>query len=130
MESDDPPRKNYEMKEREFVRVNAPAGSARGPAVAPGVRPEQVDPNDIHSMLLQNRAIERRHGKDAVADNEPKKSRRKREFWLLLVGGNLAVVASVTYGSINPVSLIFGLAGLILFSIGLTWIMWFVMDDY
>jgi hypothetical protein len=30
----------------------------------------------------------------------------------------------------NPMTLAYGLGGMILVSIGLTWIMWFVMDDY
>ena len=142
MEPVDPPRKTYELKERAFERVNTSTKPSPPPtAVVTGARPGQVaasshpgavDPNDIHSILQHNRAVEQRHGKDVVkfASTGPRRSRRKRDFWLLLVGGILLVVALVALGNANPVSVIFGLAGMVVISLGLTWIMWFVMGDY
>ena len=58
------------------------------------------------------------------------RSRRKRDYWFLLVAGNLLVIAMTSLSGYNPASMIFCLGGLVLVSLGLTWIMWFVMDDY
>lgn len=30
----------------------------------------------------------------------------------------------------NPMTLAYGIGGMIVFTLGLTWVMWFVMDDY
>ncbi len=129
MEPEDSPRKSYRMKPREFQRVNAAPGSVAKPGVASGAHPAPVDPNDVHSILQQNRAVERRDGHHEVVI-KTKKSKRKRDYWMLLVGGNLLTVALVALGPLNPISLVFGLAGLVIISLGTTWIMWFVMDDY
>lgn len=117
MQPDDPPPKKYDLKPREFERLNP-----RGPA---GKGTE----HDVYAILQQNRAVEQRLGLGEV-EIRKKKSRRKRDFWLLLIGGNLLVAGLVAVGRFNLISLIFGLAGMVVLSVGLTWIMWFVMDDY
>lgn len=144
MKPDDPPPKAYGFKERAFQRDNAPASAAppmptakelammAGPAGpspqgATGAKPG--DPNDVFIHLQRNRAIEKQAGADKMEIREVK-SRRKRDFWLLLVGGNLAIVAGVAFGGFNVISVIFGLAGLIIFSLGASWVMWQVMDKY
>jgi uncharacterized integral membrane protein len=125
MEPDDPPRKKYGFKDREFPRDNAPAAGNPLPTakelammagpVAPTAskappEPKAGDPNDVEIKVI--------------------KSRRKRDFWLVLVGGNLAIIGAVWFSGINVTTVVFGLAGLIVFSIGLSWIMWQVMDRY
>ncbi|MBI2497659.1 MAG: hypothetical protein HYV75_07010 [Opitutae bacterium] len=139
----DPPPKSYGFKERAFKRDNAltsaqpPVPTAKqlammaGPVVRSGpvAGPKPGDPNDVYAVLHQNRAVERRFGKDEVEIREIK-SRRVREFWLLLVGGNLAIIGGVFLSGINVITVIFGLAGLIIFSLGVTWVMWQVMDRY
>ena len=118
------------MKERSFDRVNPTAGSVPKEQVAAGSHPAHVDPNDVQSILLQNRAIERKHGQDEVEIKVRRISRRKRDFWVLLILGNLLVAALVALGSITPMSISLGLCAMGLLSVGLTWIMWFVMGDY
>jgi hypothetical protein len=140
----DPPRKNYGFKAREFKRDNATGPAAApptakelavlaGPAVASGpggaAGPKAADPNDVYQVLRQNRAAEHAHHLDDV-NIRPTSSRRARDFWLILVGGNLAIIGAVWLSGLNPVTAVFGLAGLVVFSIGLTWIMWQVMDRY
>lgn len=144
MEEADPPRKNYDFKERTFKRDNAPStgqppmptakelAMMAGPAAPTAKRtntPKAGDPNDVYAILEHNRRVEKKHGMDTVEIREIK-SRRKREFWLLLVGGNLAIIGGVFLSGINVVTVIFGLAGLIIFSLGLSWVMWQVMDRY
>jgi hypothetical protein len=144
MEPDDPPRKNYGFKEREFTRDNVrapadapmptakelaimagpPAAAAKGPT-----GPKATDPNDVYAVLEENRANERQLGKDEIVIKKIK-SKRRRDYLLLLVLGNLSIVTMVALGGFNPVSMIFGLSGIIVLSLGATWIMWFVMDRY
>ena len=143
MEPDDPPPKVYGFKEREFKRDNA-TGRADAPPTAkelammagPVVKsprgatgPKAGDPNDVFAAMQKNRAVEKKHGLDQV-DIVVVKSRRKRDFWLVLVGGNLAIIGLVAVLGLNVMTVIFGLAGLIIFSAGLSWIMWQVMDRY
>jgi hypothetical protein len=140
----DPPRKVYGFKEREFKRDNPPAAGGEAMPTAqdlaklaghhhnPGSRSGTAkadDPNDVFKVLQQNRQVAAEHGLNEV-EIKRVKSRRKRDFWLILVGGNLAIVGSVFISGINVITVIFGLAGLIVFSIGLSWIMWQVMDRY
>ena len=80
-------------------------------------------------MLQQNRTVERAIGKDEF-EIKGVKSRRKRDYWLLLIGGNLAIIGLVGLFQLNPVTVVFGFAGVIILTVSLTWIMWFVMDDY
>jgi hypothetical protein len=146
MDSDDPPRKNYDFKERAFKRDNPRASEAppvptakelaimAGHKAAPPAKPDRTaakagDPNDIYAVLEQNRVVEQNMGRDVV-EIKKKKSRRKRDYWLVLIGGNLLTAGLVALGRFNPISLIYGVAGVVVFSIGLTWIMWFVVDDY
>jgi hypothetical protein len=144
MEPDDPPRKNYGFKEREFIRDNrrtsgdAPLPTAKELAIMAGpatpaakgpAGPKAGDPNDVFAVLEENRAKERRLGKDEIVVRKIK-SKRRRDYLLLLVLGNLLIVSMVALGGFNPVSMIFGLAGIIVLSLGATWIMWFVMDRY
>jgi hypothetical protein len=147
MEPDDPPRKVYGFKERDFKRDNAPASAAPPPptvkelAMMSGTPPvdssrrkaaptaKPGDPNDVYAVLRENQRLAKQHGLNEV-EIKKIKSRRKRDFWLVLVGGNLAIIGAVVLTNINVVTVIFGLAGLIVFSIGLSWIMWQVMDRY
>jgi len=144
MEPDDPPRKNYGFKNREFKRENSPATGAppvptakemaimAGPVVLTpkgATGPKAGDPNDVYAAMQRNRAMENKLGLNQVEIREVK-SRRKRDFWLVLVGGNLAIIALVAVLGLNPATVIFGLAGLIIFSLGLSWVMWQVMDRY
>ena len=118
MEPADPPPKKYDLKPREFERVNALAGNA-------GKGTE----HDVYAMLQHNRAVEQQSGLNEV-EVKHIKSRRKRDYWLLFLLCNplFAIVAWLGRG--NPFVFASGLAGIVLFSLGLTWVMWFVMEDY
>jgi len=145
MGPDDPPPKVYGFRDREFIRDNAPAGAhpplptAKELAMMAGSEapqasrakagPKAGDPNDVYNVLQQNRAVERKFGKDKVAIREIK-SRRKRDYWLLLVPSEL-LLGMITWRSWgNPVVFVSALAGMVLVGVALTWIMWQVMDNY
>lgn len=149
----DPPRKFYKFKAAEFESVNdvrrdSPLHEAQ-PLPDPGIvasaqaridvrdlartaaiptaksQPAPAAPaNDVHAMLRENLARANAAGVNRIAATPRRRSRRQRDYFIALALGN-AVLAAATM--IQP---IFGAAGLIIYNLGLTWIMWFVMDDY
>ena len=117
MEPDDPPPKKYAMKPRVFEQLNAKGSTGKAPE------------HDVFAILQQNRAVEQNDGKDLVEIREVK-SRRKRDYWLLLLPmiGTFALVA--WFGRGNQYVLVFSCSAIGLVTVGLTWIMWVVMDNY
>jgi len=137
------PRREFQFKPSEFERDNRPAQpdgsnapidvrqhfrSASPASAVPGtaVKPE----NEVHAILRSNVAHAKARGLHEVIPQRRRPSRRRRDYWLMLAGGNLLVVGAVLALHANVVTLIFGLSAVVLFSLGLTWVMWFVMDDY
>jgi len=80
-------------------------------------------------MLQQNRTVEQHHGQHAVVIKKTR-SRRKRDYWLLLVPSNLLIALLTWSGRDNPYLVVCGLTGMVLASLIVTWIMWQVMGDY
>ena len=147
----EPPRKFYGFKAREFERANAtdparPAGDAsptsgpesprhpagpidihelvRSGAGPPPGRPRDVArTNEVHDILRENLGRA-----DAAGLNEikPRKrwSRRRRDYVITLCVVNSLLLVGA---AIMP---IFGIAGMIFFNLGYTWVTWFVLDDY
>ena len=114
----DPAPKTYVTKPREFERVNAP----------PGTLKKSAD-HDVYAILQHNRAVEQRDGLKEVVLKKTT-SRRKRDYGLLLLSGNLLLAVLAWLGRGNAMVLVCTASGMIVFSLGLTWILWFVMDDY
>ncbi len=144
MEPEDPPPKVYGFKERAFKRDNARTSDAppmptakelatlAGPVVssprgATGPRPG--DPNDVFTHLQGNRAVEKRHGLDEM-EIKKVRSRRRRDYWLLLVTSEMLLGTITWQGRANPFVFVGALAGMVLFGVAVTWIMWQVMDKY
>lgn len=141
----DPPPRTFGFKPKEFERLNQPAGSqapmpsaqdlaklAGGePRAAAGkpAGPRPGDPNDVFSIRRELRAREHAEGGDRIAIKKVR-SRRKRDYWLLLVAANgfFGAALYLTWG--NVAAMVFSLAGIIISSLALTWVMWFVMSDY
>jgi len=143
----DPPRKNYGFKEREFQRDNQPSSEAlppvttqdlaklAGPAArsgpVPGNAAKPGDPNDVFAVLQRNRVAEKNFGGD---DIEIKKvsSRRKRDYWFAFLSAELVFGGVVVAGALlpNPFFLVFGLTGMVILGLAITWIMWQLVDRY
>jgi hypothetical protein len=143
MEPPDPPPKTYGFKEREFKRDNA-TGSADAPPTAqelakmagPVVKspkgatgPKAGDPNDVYAALQKNRALEKQLRGDQIEIREIK-SKRKRDYWLLLGAGNLVILGIVAVLGLNVMTISFGCVGVLVYSTSLTWIMWQIMGRY
>ena len=152
-EQPEPPRREFKFKATEFERANRAPGekdstpaidvkgffqgsqTVRPPAVrkptppptpAPSVAPAA---NDVHAMLKANLAHANEAGENEVAVDLKRTSRRKRDYWILLICINLFFLVAMAL-SPNVATVAFGGAGIVLCTLGLTWIMWFVMDDY
>lgn len=145
MEPEDPPRKVYGFKEREFKRDNAPASAAApmptagelarmagdpapiGRGGATGAKAD--DPNDVYTALQRNRAHEQARGLDQVEIRKIKR-RKLRDYLLLLVPMETLLCTVTVLGRGNPVVFVSGLAGMVLVFVTVTWIMWQIMDRY
>ena len=149
----DPPRKFYQLKPREFEAVNAVPpradDSRREPRPDPGPglgdngritveehfraaqmggpvlkKSRSAAENDVHAILRDNHTRAEAAGLNKLTPKPTRKSKRLRDYLVLLLGGNVALLMAFR---LQP---IFAGAGLVLFNVGLAWIMWVVMDDY
>jgi hypothetical protein len=142
-EESDPPRKFYGLKEAEFEAVNERSDrgqridvrehfqNAAGLSGLPVPKPAPKE-NDVHAMLRDNLAHADAAGLNELADKPQRPSRRKRDYWFLMIGGNavLALLFASAVKDGNAFMMAFSAAGIGALSAGITWIMWFVMDDY
>lgn len=90
------------------------------------------DLNDVHAVLRENLARENAAGLNKLSDLPPRKSRRARDYWLLMIVCNLTLGLLAANGlrTGNAVLFVYCMAGIGLLSAALTWVMWFVMDNY
>ena len=154
----DPPRVYYQLKPREFERVNAvtppppsveltpavsqpPDPSAKievenllahaavpGPILAHGQK--EVVQNEVHGILKENLDRANAAGLNTLAPKARRRSRRTRDFLFVVIPLD-AFFGFAAFGPYaNPVSFIYGIAGLIFSTVGIGWVMFFVMDDY
>jgi hypothetical protein len=89
------------------------------------------DPNDVHAVLAANREVEKKFGGDAVKITTTG-SRKKRDYWLVFITLEVVFGGVVALGikQSNPFFLVFGLTGMVIFGIAITWIMWQLVDRY
>ena len=110
----DPPK--FTPKKETFERVNLPMSSDAEPRT------------DVQERLRRNKAVA-----DILAeplDLTPRKSRRFRDYLAALVVGNAAIGGLILVLPKNAVTLAFLLSGAALYSLGVSWVIWMVMDDY
>lgn len=114
--------------------------SEAGPAAAPLRRADSAAASgasrapfahDI-SPLLRAAAAAEHAARIAVAEPERprRRSRRRRDYFVLLLGAFGAIAALVLYAGLTPLTLSFGIFGMIVFTSGLTWVVFGIMDDY
>jgi hypothetical protein len=157
----DPPRKFYGLKPRTFDAVNGPPGAAPAEPLAPcpdpGIAPTAAGPitvealnhaaagqlpalgingpvnhaNEVHDILELNRRRAAASGEFTLKEQPPRHSRRKRDFWLLVLLANLFCVGfTAAVSRFSPIVMLYGFACGVFMTAALVWIMWFVMDDY
>ncbi len=85
---------------------------------------------DVHNILNELRQAEIDSGRDLmVRDDRFKISKRSRDFWIMVIGGNIVLIGS-GIAMQNTASIVFGFAASGLYTFGLLWSMYGVMDRY
>ena len=141
---EEPPRKHYGFKPKEFEAVNTLIGQSR-PSAA----------HDVFAIRREVEAAERAAGLHQLEVKSPKRSRRKRDFRLIVVGLFVVIYAflgAAAWGAVatqtmaaqmpdqfwptlravlfgSPI-LAWGFAGWCVMSLATWWLMFHVMDDY
>ncbi len=117
-------------------------------------RPASAE-HDVASLLLFNQAIEKKHGRFTLAPHRPRKSRRLRDYLVLLFGIGGLIFAILIVEAMFAVSMqtmasrmpdqfwpvftkvlfhspimAWGLACFTFYAAALTWLMFGLMDDY
>lgn len=142
----DPPRKIYQLKPTQFEIVNAPSGAApvdaapthvRGHLRAANAGPKHTNApiappreNDVHALLRANAERANAAGLNHLTPPPPSTSRRKKDYIVTLLIGNGAIIGLVLVLGMNVMTVAFGGAGVLIYTSGVTWIMWGVMDKY
>lgn len=136
---------NRAAEEKHLIRKRSnmpfvlPEGSE--PALSPAFKPKTIDtvnpiarPDDaeaIHvpEMLLENRIMDERSGWKRLRFWRRRKSKRTRDFILIVGSIDFAIVLSMRLMP-SDVMLIYGISGITLATTMIGWVMFFVMDDY
>ena len=143
----EPPPRTFQFKPTEFERTNRPLGEpgdtgsidlrdlyqqANAASAEPLFPPPPPALNDVHAILRANLDHANKAGFNDLVLKEKRMSRRNREYWTLLILGDalFALLVPVLHLGLTSVGTLFCSAGIICYSVCLTWIMRFVMDDY
>jgi hypothetical protein len=103
------------------------------PAASPASPPTTASTarrNEVHAMLRDNLTRADAAGLNDISPAPKPRGRRKRDYIVTLVAGNLVFAVLAGLSGFNVVGTLFALGGMVLFSCATTWIMWFVLDDY
>jgi hypothetical protein len=120
----DPPRKTYGFKPKEFERVNAPRPEG-------DTAPPPPAANDVFAIREEIRRREIAAGMDVLKPAGPRPpDRRRRDYWMLLLVGNALLLAMAAIIGFNAMTTAFAFGGGLFYTLGLTWVMWGVMDRY
>ncbi len=113
-------RVNKTDAELQAVAANKPSGEVVPSAAAPIVVEEILRGNLTKGPGAVEKPIDLRR----------KRSQRARDYWRALIAGNGLLLGSLFLAQGNVAMWVFVGAGVVIFSTGLTWIMWFIFDDY
>ena len=108
-------RKRYRTTTAKFENVNAQAANL--PKI------------DVHDILQEIRVAEKESGFDLPREGRFRISKRGLDFWFMVIAGN-AVILGACIAMQNTMSMVFGIAGSGLYTFGLLWSMYGVMDRY
>lgn len=140
----EPPRREFRFKDREFERDNRPLDQDDNqPAIdvrslykqagTPAPKPKQPAPpaeNEVHAILRANVARATEAGDNDLELKPKRMSRRNRDYWTLFVLGNGFIAVAMLLFTHNLIAVLGSIAAMLIFTVALTWVMRFVMDDY
>ncbi len=113
------------------ITVQSLSLAAAGEQPALGVNGPVNRANDVHDILELNRRFAKESGAFELKPLPPRRSRRKRDFWLMVILVNLFCVGfTAAVSRFSPVVMLYGFGCGCFFTAALSWIMWVVMDDY
>jgi hypothetical protein len=95
----------------------------------PPSKPGDEEAIKVHDILTQNRIAEERSGWGRIKRWTGRKSKRNRDF-ILLVGGFDIMIAIIMKVMSNPLTMIYGIAAIVLATSTISWVMFVVNDDY
>lgn len=111
------------------VRELARTASAGVPLLG-GTNEAARRPTDVSTLLRDNLDAANAAGLNQVAPVAKRRSRRRRDYFLVLVPVN-AFFAFWAFGPYaNAVTFIYGLGGMAFFTAGFSWVMFFIVEDY
>jgi len=137
-----PERPQYKFKAALFEQVNRPdappvdhqdliAAANRPPPSIPGRSPPPAAAaNQVLEILKFNRECEKRAGLDQLSAQPPRSNRRLLDYWILFALGNGFFGTALWLGWGNASVMVYSISGVALFTGGLTWVMYGVMDRY
>ncbi len=105
------PREKLKLGTKQIEEVNRPFEAT-------------TQPITVHGILAEN--LQQALPAEKPLDLRKPRSRRKRDYWLLMVLGNSPLALEFFL----PGTIAFALIWCFVFSAMTTWIMWFVMSDY
>lgn len=111
------------------VRAMYEQAATPGPALGSAAR-SATSENDVHVLLRINAARDEAAGLNRIKPKPRRPSRRKRDYWISLLGSNGIVVGTLFLVGPNLVSALFAFAGVVILTCSMTWIFWFILDDY
>lgn len=136
---------NKAAEEKYLLRKKAnmpfPESTVAEPALHVAFKPKVIDtvnplfsPGDeeaihVSEILVENRIAEERSGWGRLKFWKRRKSKRTRDFIVVVGSIDLAIVLSMRAVP-SDVVLIYGISGITLATSMIGWIMFFVMDDY
>ena len=86
--------------------------------------------DDVLEILKINRDNERQAGLDQLPVLPPRPNRRRRDYWIMLAIVNGFFAATMLLGRGYVPVVVYSLSGMVLFTAGITWILYGVMDRY
>ena len=120
-----PGRPDMPTDVRQMLRDQPGAASAKPPAEGTA-----GSPNDVQALLRASTAHAEKAGAFAVPERRRRPSRRRRDYWVVTIAMNLVLLFAAFGPFGGGVAMIFALACVIIFNLGFTWTMFFVLDDY
>jgi hypothetical protein len=134
-----PQRAQLQFKAKPFEEVNRSshppvdhhaliAAANRGRPAPPAGRPPVAAPsgNEVEDILRLNREREKQAGLDQLKPAPPGPNRRRRDYLMLLIGGNLVIL--LTLYAIGGLAL--GGVVAAVFTLVITWALYGIMDKY
>ena len=111
-----------------IAAANRPQGPGLSAAAPTAVQPPSAA-HDVEEILRLNLEKERKHGIGNVVPRPPRKSARRRDFWITLAAGN-SVLLGIGFASRSPPVLALFAALCVFYSVGVWWVMYQILGDY